>query len=128
MIFSFIEKIEEAISSSSIVVTSSIQKYFSSSKKEAYIKGKLLFIDLSYLEFSIFVMEKGKKLIFDKYRYQYMDNIKKPIFRYDNAPHHKEVITFPMHKHIKDKVIESLLPDFKELLEEISTFIIQSIK
>jgi len=128
MILQFIEEIEETISSSFIVVSSDIQKYSSSSKKEAYIKGKLTFIDLSFLEFSIFVIEKGKRLVFDKYRYQYMDSMKKLIFRYDNALHYKEIPTFPMHKHLRDKVVESSLPDFKELLEEISTHIIQSIK
>ncbi|MEW6214001.1 MAG: DUF6516 family protein [Nitrospirota bacterium] len=35
--------------------------------------------------------EKGKRLVVDKYRYQYMDSMNKLIFRYDNAPHHKEI-------------------------------------
>lgn len=128
MIFTFIEDIEEAISLSSIVLSSNVQKYFGSSNKEAYIKGKLTFIDLSSLEFSIYAIEKGKKLIYDKYRYQYMDPDNKPVFRYDNAPHHKEIRSFPMHKHLGDKVVESNLPDIKELLGEISALITQSIK
>lgn len=128
MISRYIEKMEEAISSSPIIVSSSIQKYFGPSGREAYSHGKLTFIDLSTLEFSIFVIERKRKLLLDKYRFQYMDSAKKLIFRYDNAPHHKEIPTFPMHKHLGDKVIESTLPDFKELMEEISTLIIQSMK
>jgi hypothetical protein len=128
VISTFIEDIEEEISSSSIVVSSNIQKYFGPSDKEVYIRGKLTFIDLSSLEFSLYAIEKGKKLIYDKYRYQYMDPKNRPVFRYDNAPHHKEIPSFPMHKHLGDKVVESNMPDIKELLGEISALITQSIK
>ena len=128
MISRFIEEMEDAISSSPIIVSSSIQKYFGPSGRQAYSYGKLTFVDLSTLEFSVFVVAEKRKLRIDKYRFQYMDSAKKLIFRYDNAPHHKEVPTFPLHKHLPDKVIESSLPDFKRLMEEISAAIIQSIK
>jgi len=127
MISTLIKEVEETISPSSIVVSSNIQKFFSSTKKEAYIRGTLTFIDLSSLEFAIYVVEKGKKLVFDKYRFQYIDSRKRLIFRYDNAPHYKDISTFPNHKHLKDgRVIESTFPRFPEILEEITTFIAQS--
>ena len=128
MISAFIESVEEAISLSSIVVSSDIQKYFGPSNKEVYITGKLTFIDLSSLELSIYALDRGKKLICDKYRFQYMDSANRLVFRYDNAPHHKEISSFPMHKHLPDKVIEAPLPDFKQLMDEISALIIKSIK
>jgi hypothetical protein len=128
VIFTFIEDIEAEISSSSIVVSSNIQKYFGPSNKEVYIKLKLIFIDLSSLEFSLYAIEKGKKILCDKYRYQYMDSNNAPVFRYDNAPHHKEITSFPMHKHLGDKVVESDMPDIKELLAEITALITRSIK
>jgi len=37
------------------------------------------------------------------------------ILRYDNAPHHPEVDSFPGHKHVEDTVMPSgrpTLPDF----------------
>ncbi|MFZ3138072.1 MAG: DUF6516 family protein [Thermodesulfovibrionales bacterium] len=127
MISILLREIEETISLSSIVISSDVKKYFSASKKEVYIKGLLIFMDMSSLEFSVFVLEKGKKLIFDKYRYQYMDNKKKLVFRYDNASHHRDIPTFPRHKHLEDgKVMESAIPKFHEVLEEISTVIVQS--
>jgi hypothetical protein len=127
MIYALIKEIEESISSSSIVVSSNIQKYFGSTTKEAYITGNLIFIDLSSLEFAIYILEKSKKIIFDKYRFQYMDNKKGLIFRYDNAPHHKDIATFPFHKHLRDdKVLESAIPQFCEILEEITAFVAQS--
>jgi len=127
MISAFISEIEESISTSSIIVSSNIQKYFSSTNKEAYIRGNLTFVDLSSLEFAIYALEKAKRFIFDKYRFQYLDYRKRPVFRYDNAPHFKDVSTFPFHKHLQGgKVIESTIPQFREILEEISAFIAQS--
>jgi len=42
-----------------------------------------------------------------KYSYHYQDGNGKVIFRYDMAPHHIEIETFPHHKHINsEKVIE----------------------
>lgn len=127
MISNLIKEIEESISSSSITISSNIQKYFSSSGKEAYIRGTLTFIDLSSLEFSIYVIEKPKRLVFDKYRYQYMDSKRRLIFRYDNATHHKDIATFPIHKHLSDgRVIGTNIPEFYEILEEITAFIARS--
>lgn len=127
MIVGLIREIEESISSSSIIISSNIKKYFSSSAKEAYIKGTLAFVDLSSLEFSTYVIEKHKRLIFDKYRYQYMDFKRRLIFRYDNAAHHKNIATFPFHKHHSNgRVMESIMPKFHEVLEEITAFIAHS--
>jgi hypothetical protein len=126
MINAVIKEIEESISSSFIVVSSNIQKYFSSTKKEAYVRGNLLFTDLSSLEFAIYLLKKGKKVVFDKYRFQYMDNRKRFVFRYDNAPHHKDISTSPDHKHLQDgKIVESTVPQFHEVIQEISAFIVQ---
>lgn len=38
-----------------------------------------------------------------KYSYIFVEN-DKAILRYDNAPHHTEIQTFPHHKHLKDEV------------------------
>ena len=127
MIQVFIKEIEETISNSSIVVSSTIQKYFGSSKKEAYVRGNLLFTDMSSFEFAVYITEKGKRVVFDKYRFQYMDSENSLIFRYDNAHHHKKISTFPHHKHLHDsKVIDSNPPKFTEILEEITAIIAQS--
>ena len=127
MINAFIQEIEEAISNSSIVVSSTIQKYFGSSKKEAYISGDLLFIDMSSFEFAVYITERGRKVIFDKYRLQYMDSQNRLVFRYDNAPHYKDIPVFPNHKHLHDgKVISATPPKLSEILEEITALIAQS--
>lgn len=55
-----------------------------------------------------------------KYRYQFMDENRELIFRYDNAYHHKNIKTYPHHKHDFDNVKESPEPDLEEVLLEIA--------
>jgi hypothetical protein len=43
----------------------------------------------------------------------------KTIFRYDNAEHHRQVKTFPHHKHVGRKVVAASEPTLKQALEEI---------
>jgi len=50
----FVEDIEKTIASSSIVLSSNIQKYFSPALETVYLKGHLLIIDSSILEIGIF--------------------------------------------------------------------------
>ena len=58
-----------------------------------------------------------------KYSYHYQDADDKLIFRYDMAPHHQEIGTFPHHKHSKhsagEVVVESTAPSLADVLEEI---------
>jgi len=58
-----------------------------------------------------------------KYRYHFMDDADKIIFRYDNAPHHKELTTFPHHKHTGTTVLESPERSLVDVLVEISKLI-----
>lgn len=46
---------------------------------------------------------KDDEIIRPTYRFHFMDSADKRIFRYDNAPHHPEVPTYPHHKHIRDE-------------------------
>jgi hypothetical protein len=41
------------------------------------------------------------------------------IFRYDNAPHHPEVKTFPHHKHVPTAIVESSEKPLSQVMEEI---------
>lgn len=48
-----------------------------------------------------------------------MDKDNELIFRCDNAYHHKELKTFPNHKHIGDEVYESNEPGLYDIMIEI---------
>jgi hypothetical protein len=86
------------------------------------IEGELIFKDESVLNFIEFVNVKKEVHIY-KYSYHYRDKNGELIFRYDMAPHHKEIVTFPHHKHIyPDKVIKASVPNLKFVLDEIDNF------
>ncbi len=125
MIQRFIEDIEKNISSASIVLSSNIQKQFAPDGKTVYIKGALLFIDSSILEIAIFANEYHHAVHIDKYRFHYMDKHSNMLFRYDNAPHHREITTFPHHKHLSDKTVAAAIPTLKNILNEISSIIMR---
>jgi len=124
VIRNFVEYIENIINSSSIILSSQIQKYLNPGGNAAYLKGQVVFIDFSTLEIAIFVLESGDTLSIDKYRFQFMNKRGHFVFRYDNAPHHPEIETFPHHKHLSEKIIPSIMPSFKDILNEISAIII----
>ena len=91
----FVEKIEKTITSSSIILSSNIQKHFGPEGETVYIKGSLIFIDSTVLEIAIFATEFHGTLAIDKYRFHYMESVRKMLFRYDNAHHYPEIETHP---------------------------------
>ena len=124
MIRKFLSEIEKSINSSSIVLSSNIQKYFGPGEETAYLKGHITIIDSSILEIAIFAIESRGSLSIDKYRLHYMNNSGQMLFRYDNSPHHREIETHPHHKHTLDKIISSKMPTIEDILNEISATII----
>ena len=72
---------------------------------QGYIGGSIIFENNHRLDFvEVKNTDIEQKL---KYRYHYMNENQVMIFRYDNAPHHAEVATFPHHKHEGDDIKES---------------------
>src|SRR3990172_513765 len=116
----FVEQFEKAVGSSPIVLSSHIEKHFGPSGETLYLRGNLRFIDSSVLEVALFTSESAHGLAIDKYRFQYMSKDGRMIFRFDNAPHHPGMDSFPHHKHTLDRVISSSLPSISDLLNEIS--------
>lgn len=55
------------------------------------------------------------------YSYHWQTPKGQMIVRWDNAPHHKDISSFPNHKHIKNKIIESTeisIPDILKYIEK----------
>ncbi len=88
----------------------------------AYFTARLRFFDGSFLvvreelEVRSGVLHKVAYV----YHYQASDRL---IFRYDNAPHHPEVSTFPHHKHVGERVVPGEEPDFHRVLREIDAIL-----
>jgi hypothetical protein len=125
LISEYFQKIESQIADCIYIIETSLVK----DKRSLHIgiiEGELFFIDESRLHFIEFVNVK-KTIEVYKYSYHYQDRNSDLIFRYDMAPHHREIKTFPHHKHIhSNNVIEASAPAFAQVLDEISDLIGQS--
>ena len=116
MISSYFERIEGLITSFNNTVSHSIEKKYYSSNK-GLVKGFIIFTNGYKLEFmEVKDIQISSK---DKYKYQLMDEHDNLIFRYDNAPHHNDVKSFPHHKHLPTEIVESDEPDLLDILLEI---------
>lgn len=125
MIQKFVEDIEKVINSNPIILSSDIQKHFGPNSNTVYLKGNLLFVDASSLEIAIFAEKPQNEIHIPKYRFHYMDKQGLMLFRYDNAPDHNEIPSFPHHKHTHNSVISASLPNIKNILNEISAIMLK---
>jgi hypothetical protein len=86
--------------------------------KQGYINGSIIFENDHRLDFVEVINSDNKSKI--KYRYHYMNDNQEMIFRYDNAPHHTDLATFPHHKHEMDIIKASLEPSLYDVLLEVA--------
>ena len=56
------------------------------------------------------------------YSYHWQDTHRKTICRWDNAPHHKGLTTFPHHKHTQQGIEACFKNTLEDVLAEIDTF------
>ena len=87
--------------------------------REGLIEGRIRFWDQLLLQFVEVLQARGLVLVKTDYAYHYQDANDELIFRYDNAPHHPTVATFPHHKHTKTTIEESQPPHLGDVLKEI---------
>ncbi len=115
-------KIENDIANCPYVIQTRLTK----DKRSLYIgliAGQIEFTDGSSLHFVEFADAEANDRY--KYSYHYQDRNGNMIFRYDMAPHHRDISTFPHHKHIgAESVVESNAPDLLKILEEIEEQIV----
>jgi uncharacterized protein DUF6516 len=82
------------------------------------LRLRLRFADQALLEISEAVLCTAGTLQWLSYRYHYQEPLGL-VLRYDNAPHHPEVVTHPDHKHIGDDVLASSHPTIAQVLLEV---------
>ena len=120
MIYDYYKKIEARISELGIIAEKAIE-FREFDIDEGFMKGRILFIDGSVLEFLEYL--KGDARL--KYRFHYMDDQGTLVFRYDNAPHHN-VSTFPDHKHTPSEVIAASPRGVLDVIGEIEKLMSRS--
>ncbi|MFO7682319.1 MAG: DUF6516 family protein [Chloroflexota bacterium] len=93
------------------------------SGQRSAIEGRLRFQDDSLLDFDEAVLLRNQQVVKLRYAYHYQNRAGELIFRYDNAPHHPNILTYPHHKHVGSVVEASQAPDLSQVLNEIETLI-----
>ena len=87
------------------------------------ISGSTTFKDGSIFHFKEVLL--GEK---SQYRFHYMDESNNLIFRWDSAPHHKELKTFPYHVHLPDGVKESKPVKLIDAIDKIERVVVARLE
>ena len=82
------------------------------------LRLRLRFADQALLDISEAVVCITGTLQWLSYRYHYQEP-SGLVLRYDNAPHHSEVVTHPDHKHVGEAVLASSHPTVAQVLLEV---------
>jgi len=102
-----------------LITSKTIQQEIDGNLRIGFIKGFVAFIDGSRLDFTEQLPTERCK-----FRFHFMDNQQNLIVRWDSAPHHKELSTFPFHKHTEKGAEEHRSLTLLQTLEEIYKMII----
>ena len=89
-------------------------------EKEGYIRGILYLHGGHELHVAEYVVINQGRPIAIKYRYQLQTPDSKFTARWNNAPHHKTVTSFPHHKHCQDgTTVASSINNIFEILNSL---------
>ncbi|NQU73900.1 MAG: hypothetical protein HQ547_04230 [Candidatus Omnitrophica bacterium] len=107
------------------LILSSELKTDARTEKIGLIKGSFVFINESKLFFTEYLdlRYKIEKLA---YSLHYQDKNGELIFRYDNAAH-KPDHSFKSHKHVEGAILETDIPNLKEVMEEILSCLLRPL-
>ena len=97
----------------------SVEIEFDEDQQGSTIEGALYFHDGSRLEFTETVTIERYRPVKLYYVYQYIRG-GEGVFRYDNAPHHPDLPTFPHHKHVRKERLPATEPTLSQVVSEVS--------
>lgn len=83
------------------------------------IKAKLKLYDGT----ALWIREIWVKGEIEAYSYYWMRSDETIIMGWDNAPHHKELVSFPYHKHVGNKIEPSQQMNINKVLSFIRIFL-----
>jgi hypothetical protein len=88
------------------------------------VRGRVFFWDDSLLDLYEVVSTELGYPIRVSYAYTYIRESRR-VFRYDNAPHHPEIITYPHHKHIgpQDRLAPTDQPSLSQIMAEVAVWL-----
>lgn len=118
MICGYFREVELRLKDTKIIADKNID-FREFSATEGMLSGRLLFVEGSMLEFMEYIKEENRL----KYRFHMINKDGDMVFRYDNAPHHRDISSFPHHKHLSYNVSESTDKSIMDVLDEIEALI-----
>ena len=88
------------------------------------LRCRFIFLDESYLDIYEVVSTELGYPVRVSYAYTYLRKEQR-VFRYDNAPHHPEIVTHPHHKHSgpTDRLAPADQPTLSQVLGEIEPWL-----
>ncbi len=123
MLKKYADTVESAIRDSALVSTYAVSTV-QLSPNTGYVEGEVTFVNASRLVFFTFLRQSQADWGIEKYRYHFMDADNQLIFRYDNAPHHPTVASFPHHKHLSHQIVDSPEPDITLVIAEAEAHVL----
>lgn len=120
MIAAYIEELRQQLILCEQVVSFKIVRELLGNR-DAFIRVKCSLEGGDILEFAEYVQAGAPgRIVRETYSYHWQTKAGKLIKRWDNAPHHREIATFPDHLHDGDMVRESRAMTLAKVLREIS--------
>lgn len=86
------------------------------------VDGVLFFYDGSRLEITETVTIEHYRPVKLSYRYQYV-RAGEAVLRYDSAPHHPDLPSFPHHKHVGNERLPATEPTLSQVLNEVAALL-----
>ena len=121
----YLRQIRLALISSPVVATYEIVRQWAHSD-DGYFRVRMTLTNDDFLEATMYVTLVNGEISIDDYRYQWMSPDKKTLRRrWDNAPHHLRLASFPHHIHdgSEDNIVEGKLSSLPALLELLETIL-----
>lgn len=115
-------KVQHTIHASPHVFRSDL-RFDETDANECYIRGTLILIGDCTLHIAEYVVTEPA-LTRPKYRYHLQNSEGALLVRWDNAPHHSEVSTFPDHRHERSGDIR---PSSSMSLEEVLDLVLEFV-
>lgn len=120
----YFSEIKNGLTQIHAIIASSRLTYEERTPTEGIVFVVLYFIDSSELHIREYIIIDQGILNIVTYRLHWQDIQKELISRWDNAPHHRNIKTFPDHKHTKTSILDSSPQNILSVLMEIENSIL----
>jgi hypothetical protein len=117
----YFEGVGRSLEDQDHVTSIEVPECLASDDYNGLLKVRVWFWDGSYLDlYEVVSTELGYPVRLH-YAYTYVSD-EQHVFRYDNAPHYPQIVTFPHHRHVgpDEQVAPSEQPSLKQVLSEIA--------